>query len=286
MNFQTQTITTEDGIQLFVRNYSPQAPTEATKIPVLCLHGFMRTGRDYNDIASYLASNRHVIVPDIRGRGQSSYAPEVTDYFIPQLLSDINLTLDQLALDRVVILGTTLGAILAMIMANQHPERVAGIILIDQGTETDKRGLVRMGQHGGDEAMTYEQAVATIKHQNETFFPDYDESAFAKMMLNAHRKNDQNMYVRDLDQQCRKATPLLLRDYGKADLWDEFVQINNITMLGIRGEFSDYVNEENFNHMEARNKNFSGVHIPRVGHPPQLNEVESCHAIDLFLEKI
>ena len=55
-----------DGLRLYSLVHA--GPT-ATAPVVLCLHGLMRNGRDFEDLAPHLASRYRVIVPDVRGRG-------------------------------------------------------------------------------------------------------------------------------------------------------------------------------------------------------------------------
>jgi pimeloyl-ACP methyl ester carboxylesterase len=58
-----------DGLQLYYRDY----PGDASKVPVLCLHGLIRNCRDFEALALRIAPGRRVITPDFRGRGRSQY---------------------------------------------------------------------------------------------------------------------------------------------------------------------------------------------------------------------
>ena len=288
MGYKKIEIASSDGLKLFVRGYHYGCGEVAEKhdVAVLCLHGFMRTGRDYEDIAAHLSKSHRVVVPDIRGRGESEYAESIEGYLLGPLLDDVWKILDELGINRVVVLGTTLGAIMGLVMARIRPETVAGVIMVDQGAETAAEGVVRMQSHGSAEKMTYEAAVTTIRKQNEEFFPLYKDGDFARMMMNAHKQDKDGFYIRDLDQLCRGATMNLLKDYGKPDLWEDFKGLGNIPCLALRGEFSDYVTEEIFAKMRNAKENCVAVTVPGVGHPPQLNEVESIQAIDRFLSAL
>lgn len=282
MAYKEISVSSSDGLQLFVRDYV----SEGSETAVLCLHGFMRTGRDYDDIATHLSAKRRVIVPDIRGRGDSGYAASLEGYMLDSLIDDAWRILSELNVDKVVVLGATLGALMGMVMANSVPDKVVGVILIDEGAEASMDGVMRMFAHGHAEQMIYETAVATIREQNEAFFPDKTDDYFAKMMLNAHRQDNEGFYVRDLDQVCRGATLPLLEAYGKPDYWDEFLALGATPALALRGEHSDYVTAEIYEKMAAAKDNFSAVTIEGVGHPPQLDEPLSIKAIDDFLNKL
>ena len=83
-----------DGLRLFSRVY----PGPAAGAPVVvCLHGLMRNGRDFEELAAHLAARCRVIVPDVRGRGLSARDPNFNNYQIPIYLRDLLLLLTGLA---------------------------------------------------------------------------------------------------------------------------------------------------------------------------------------------
>ena len=71
--------TSRDGLTLFARDYP--AAARRLGLPVICLHGLTRNSKDFEDIAPIIAGwGRRVIVPDVRGRGQSDRDPEPANY--------------------------------------------------------------------------------------------------------------------------------------------------------------------------------------------------------------
>lgn len=61
---------TRDGLTLYARDYPAEGGEKG--VPVLCLHGFSRNSRDFEDLAPVIAAQgRRVIAMDMRGRGQS-----------------------------------------------------------------------------------------------------------------------------------------------------------------------------------------------------------------------
>ena len=69
MSFDEKFFRSRDGLQLYYRDYAG----DASKAPVLCLHGLTRNSRDFAALAEHIAPTRRVIVPDQRGRGRSQY---------------------------------------------------------------------------------------------------------------------------------------------------------------------------------------------------------------------
>lgn len=100
-------------------------------IPVVMLHPLGFTGRIFDPVARVLSPAHRVICPDFRGHGRTDHPPEGYQY--PNLSRDLMGVLQMLHLSRVVLLGHTWGADVAMSFAAAHPKRVAALILIDGG---------------------------------------------------------------------------------------------------------------------------------------------------------
>ena len=139
MRFRNVWYDSADGLRLFARDYSHQGPL----LPVLCLPGLTRNARDFEDVAERLSAERRVICPDFRGRGASQYAGDPKTYRPDVEMADTLALLDHLGIARTVIIGTSRGGLVGMMMAAAAPERVAGLLLNDIGPrlETDQRTI-------------------------------------------------------------------------------------------------------------------------------------------------
>ncbi|MBE9098928.1 alpha/beta fold hydrolase [Vacuolonema iberomarrocanum] len=95
--------------------------------PVLCLHGHPGSARSMSVFTEPLSQNFRTYAPDLRGYGDSrtSQSFEMTDHLL-----DLEALLDRHHIDRCLVLGWSLGGILAMELALRHPDRVSGMILI------------------------------------------------------------------------------------------------------------------------------------------------------------
>src|SRR5690606_35755278 len=65
-----------DGLKLHFRAY----PGREDRLPVVCMHGLTRNARDFAGLAAHLAGERRVLVPEMRGRGDSEYARDPATY--------------------------------------------------------------------------------------------------------------------------------------------------------------------------------------------------------------
>src|SRR6218665_924547 len=114
------TFTSSDNLRLFYRRLG-----EPGRLPVLCLHGLTRNSRDFAALAQHLSASYDVIVPDVRGRGFSEHDPNPQNYQPPVYARDAWELLDHLGLSRCAVIGTSMGGVIAMIMAALQPQRIA-----------------------------------------------------------------------------------------------------------------------------------------------------------------
>jgi pimeloyl-ACP methyl ester carboxylesterase len=114
---------TGDGLQINLATW----PGEAG--PILCIHGITANCRCWDVLAEALTPDYRVIAMDLRGRGQS--AKPAAGYSPDHHLRDINCLLDDLQLERAVIVGHSLGAFIGLAFAAQYPQRTERLILVD-----------------------------------------------------------------------------------------------------------------------------------------------------------
>jgi 3-oxoadipate enol-lactonase len=96
--------------------------------PVVLLHGLSATRRNVvQGSRALLRRGYRLIAYDARGHGASSPG---TRYGYPELIQDLEAVLDELGLERVALVGSSMGAATGMAFAMRHPERVAAVVQI------------------------------------------------------------------------------------------------------------------------------------------------------------
>lgn len=95
--------------------------------PILCLHGHPGLGSSLSVFTDHLSRRFQTLAPDLRGYGKSQ-TPE--NFVMTDHLADLEALLERYEIDQFLILGWSLGGILALEMALRHLERVTGLILI------------------------------------------------------------------------------------------------------------------------------------------------------------
>lgn len=107
--------------------------------PVLLIHGLLMDHTMFDPQVAALRDRYRVITPDCRGHGQSDH--QSGEYTQWDLMEDHTALLDQLAIERAVWGGVSMGGFQSLRAALAHPDRVAGLILIDTqaGPEDENR---------------------------------------------------------------------------------------------------------------------------------------------------
>jgi pimeloyl-ACP methyl ester carboxylesterase len=113
---------------LYVRDGGGEGHPDA--LPVLFLHSLAGNGGQWALQLDHLRRRRRAAALDFRGHGESDPA-EDGDYSIPGLAADVAAVADQLDLRRFILAGHSLGSAVAIEYAAHHPERVAGLLLVD-----------------------------------------------------------------------------------------------------------------------------------------------------------
>jgi pimeloyl-ACP methyl ester carboxylesterase len=98
---------------------------------VVGLHGISATAMSFLPVARHLGPDVSLVAPDLRGRGRSGALP--APYGLPQHAHDVVALLDHLGLDAAVVVGESMGAYVAVVLAGLHPERVERLVLVDGG---------------------------------------------------------------------------------------------------------------------------------------------------------
>ena len=129
--FQTYFDAPRAGAALAVASSGPQA---AGTPVALALHGMTGTHMVYRTLARELGTRPaavRLLAPDLRGRGSSAQLP--SPYGMDAHVEDLIAVLDHAGVDRAMLIGHSMGCNFAARLAADHPERCAGVLLLDSG---------------------------------------------------------------------------------------------------------------------------------------------------------
>jgi pimeloyl-ACP methyl ester carboxylesterase len=272
--------TSPDGLRLYARVYESERAGAAT---VLCLHGLTRNSRDFEDLAPHLQARFRVIVPDMRGRGLSAWDPNPQNYQPAIYVQDILGLLDAAGVSQAIVIGTSLGGLLAMMMGVGYRARVAGIVLNDIGPEADPKGIDRIKSYAGrlPPPKDWSDAVAQTRSMFADAWPNLSMERWSTIAHRAYREDASGAIHVDADPmigEMLRAAPT-----ATATLWPFWSVLRGIPMLAIRGERSDILSAATFARMRTENPELVQLEVPLRGHVPLLDEPECLVAIDRFV---
>lgn len=132
----------------------------------LAVHGTTSNSHTWLAVARALRERVSLIAPDLRGRGRSNLLGE--PYGIAQHVGDMLAILDQFQLERVVLVGHSLGAYVTAQLAAQHRERVTAVVLVDGG-------LPVPGAEGADPQRFLDSFLGPALARLKMTFPTYED---------------------------------------------------------------------------------------------------------------
>ena len=118
-------------------HYLAEGPANGSAI--VLVHGLGARAEDWGGIAPYLVqSGFRVYIPDLVGYGRSD-RPADFSYSVRDEAAVVVGFMDALGLKRVELGGWSMGGWIAVLVAQEHPERVSRLMLFDPPASTSRR---------------------------------------------------------------------------------------------------------------------------------------------------
>lgn len=152
-------------------------------IPVVLLHPKRSNARHWDFMVDAMQTPNRVLAPDMRGHGRSDYPK--TGYRVPELSNDVIAFMDALEIGRAILVGGATGGNMCIWLAAQHPDRVAGIGVIDPGLSVPPSMAAEVVRQTYEEHSfpDFEMAKASM-HFSELWTPEvrdhYAEHSFRR----------------------------------------------------------------------------------------------------------
>jgi pimeloyl-ACP methyl ester carboxylesterase len=278
MTYTEHRYDSHDGLSLYYRDYGPGGDA------LICLPGMSRNSKDFEDLAEHLSARWRVISPDFRGRGQSAWDPKPANYQAMSYARDTWTLLDGLGIHQFVVIGTSLGGLVAMVMASQQAERLRAVVMNDIAPEIPPDAAARILKYVGrtPPVADWEAAAVQARQIYGQALPGLPDEFWLSWVRCSYREDESGKPVPDMDPAVGDA----LRKAASAgfDSWNLFSALTMPCLL-LRGALSDVLTQETADRMQAIKPDIELVTVPDRGHAPLLNEGSSRKAIDTFLDR-
>jgi pimeloyl-ACP methyl ester carboxylesterase len=155
---------------------------DASLPPLVALHGWLDNAASFARLAPLLAGHRHVIALDLPGHGRSDHLPPAASaYHYLDHVRAVLAAADALALDRFALLGHSLGAGIASLVAAAVPARIERLWLIE--------GLGPLGDDGSHTLRRFREALAAPPADGKSLrlFRDVAQAASARAIAGGLR---------------------------------------------------------------------------------------------------
>jgi pimeloyl-ACP methyl ester carboxylesterase len=168
-----------------VEEGSPDAP------PLVMLHGYAGSLRWFDRLAPLLESDHRVIMIDLLGHGGSAKPAAGYDMEIQARL--VGLVLDRLGVEQAVIVGHSMGAAVGIAVAEERPQMVSGLVVINQGPDNS------FGHEPFIERLGFVPVIGQLLYRivTDDMVRDGYDSAFAEGFDKASGFADPDQVVRD-----------------------------------------------------------------------------------------
>lgn len=270
-----------EGREIHYTEWAPAAGAPARE-PVIAWHGLARTGRDMDEIAAHLAARGHrVICPDTIGRGLSQWSPEpAAEYCLAFYVRLAVSLLDQLGLQRVGWLGTSMGGAIGLrAAATRLRGRITRLLLNDIGPRLAPPAVERIRAYAGSPPAF--GAVSELEQYFRTVYAPYgwlSDAQWRRLTETSTRRLPDGRVTPHYDPAMVQQFVQHPGDYDQWDAWDAL----DIPVLCLRGETSDLLEPEVARAMRERGPKAEVIEVPGCGHAPALNVPQHFDWVERF----
>jgi pimeloyl-ACP methyl ester carboxylesterase len=270
-----------DGLSMSAMEW----PGDPSRTPVFGLHGLARSALDFRSLAERLAGRRRVLSVDLIGHGESERAPDAARYSIATALRDVFDAMAALHAPRAVVVGTSFGGLLGLLMSVVRPGALRGLVLNDIGPQIEPGGLgpVQSFVVTDPACATLEDAVVHLKNVLPPLRLEGD-AAWRRFAAATYAQGEDGHWHPRWD--TRIAGQIEAESAILPPLWPLYGALRDRPAMLVWGEESQLLSRETMRRMRREKPDLAFVSVAGSGHAPSLAEPEVAPVLDAFLDAI
>ena len=246
----------------------------------LLIHGLGDGGFVWDAFLPYLARSSSAVTIDLRGHGDSPWDPRQS-YRIEAHVADLVALIDKLEQKRIVLVGHSLGAQIAIRSAAERRHRVSGLVIVDGGPELNERAARALAQH----LKTLRWRYTTISQLTD-LLTERHPLARRAVLENYARSALRRTADGEFELKADPALPASLSPPDDARMWEALDSLSCPKLL-VRGVASSMLTQRSAERTSLRLRNCRLVTVPRAGHSIPLDNPAGLYdAISPFLAEI
>lgn len=222
--------------------------------PLLFLHGFGNDAHVWDEAAPLVAAHYRTVALDQRGHGDSDVDAEGR-YDHQAMAGDVEAVCEALGIERLVLVGHSMGGRVGMHFAGRNPSMMAGFVIVDSGPDLDARGTTRIRM----EAETAEPIFNSVRDYERVLielYPAAEPAIMAKLAHHWLRERPDGRFEPKLDPAFRRwrgsdvsEDEMRKRSLEEtASLWKALEAVTCPTLV-VRGAASDVLSAETADRM-------------------------------------
>ena len=264
------------GLRFHYRDWTSQ---QANAPDLVLLHGYTGHCRSWDAFAKVMTKQYRVLALDQRGHGETEWAP-ADQYGTMEMVADLDAFVSALRLERFVLLGLSMGGMVAIAYAGTRPAQLERLVIVDIAPEIASEGIRNIQQSvaRSDVFDSVEEAFRRARVDN----PIPPEGHHYDRVRASLMRTDEGKWTYRYDRALRDPGNQRLR-LAVEEGWDSVASFNVPTLL-IRGEHSRLLSRDVADKFVSIAKNCQLVEVPGSGHPVPLDKPEGfLDAVQTFL---
>ncbi|MBL4937876.1 alpha/beta hydrolase [Clostridium sp. YIM B02515] len=243
--------------------------TGGNKPPLILLHGLMTNGECFTGLAHVFEKEYDVIMPDARGHGNSS-VPDF-GYRYEDHANDVIGLINTLRLTPPILLGHSMGGMIAAVVASRKPNLLRGLILADPTflspkVQREVRDSDVADQHRRMLNMSLDEVMADARNRH----PNRSEETL-------------EIFARARLQTSMAAFDVLTPPNPDYKMLVSAIEVPSLIVFGDKGVVSSVIAEE----LQRLNPRLQAEQIREAGHSVHLDQLERFAAVvESFIRSI